>query len=184
MIYAIVDEIGTPRYVGQTTKPLSLRLSQHRSAAKINSRPLDIWLRGCPGASIVPLECNPVDKDEAERRWIAQMQISGLPILNLLSGGRKGSRGMRHSPEGRRRISEARCGKPLSPEHREKLSAAHTGVRLGDEHRAAIGRGGKGRKASPEVRANMSAAKMGDRNPMSAKQRAARAARLQGGDAL
>lgn len=178
VIYALVDECGVPRYVGQTQKRLSSRLSQHQSVARSGRRPLDVWLRSCPAASIVPLEVAPPDPDEAERRWIVQMRAGGVKLLNLAAGGRRGPTGLTHTPEVRARIATARRGKPLSQEHREKLSASHSGVSLGPEHRAAIGRGGKGRVFSPTHRERLRAGKVGDLNPMSARRRAER----EGGD--
>lgn len=183
-VYAIVDEFGTPRYVGQTSVSLRLRLQQHRSAAKRKQRPLDVWLRDYPAASIIVLQNNPGDADECERRWIKQMRDGGVPLLNLYDGGRRSPTGLRHTEGVRRRISEARKGKPLTEAHRAKLSAAHTGVPLGESHREAIGNGARGLKRSEETRGRMSASKRGSLNPMSAEQRAERARRLAGGDAL
>lgn len=170
VIYALADEIGQPLYVGQTTKSLSLRLSQHRSTGIASD-----------GDSIVPLEISPEDPDEAERRWIAQLRAGGWVLRNRELGGRRGARGITHTVEARARISEAHRGKSLSVEHRAKLSAAHKGVPLSPEHRAAIGRGGSGLKRSDESRTRLSAAKTGELNPMS---RANRERRAQGGDAL
>lgn len=183
LIYALVDEGGTPRYVGQTAKRLSTRLSQHLSASRRSYRPLDAWLRSCPNVSIIPLEVNPLDSDEAERKWIRQMREGGVPLLNLYDGGRRAPTGQVHTPETRAAISAARSGKGLSEDHRSKLSAAHSGVPLGAEHRQAIGRGARGTTRTPEWRARLSASKTGDRNPMSRARRAERAAK-EGGDAL
>lgn len=184
VIYALVDELGTPRYVGQTAKLLSTRLSQHVSAARSGRRPLDDWLRSYPHAAIVPLEVNSPDVDAAERKWIRQMREGGVPLLNLYDGGRRSPTGLVHSDEARAAISAARSGKKLSLEHREKLSAAHAGVPLAAEHREAIGRGGRGLVRSPESRARLSASKTGDLNPMSRAKRAERALAKEGGDAL
>lgn len=194
VVYALVDEFGSPRYVGQTSKSLHLRLSQHHSFARNGTRALDSWLRACPDATIVPLEVDPPDVDAAERRWIAQMRLSpALSLLNLHDGGRRAPSGLVHTDEVRARISAARKGKPLSPDHRAKLSAAHTGVPLSEAHREAIGRGSAnrdykerpGRRGfvfSAETRAKMSAAKMGEANPMTKAKRAERA-RMAEGDA-
>lgn len=160
-IYAIVDEFGTPRYVGQTSYSLRDRLFRHQAYARTGSRPLDVWLRSCADVTIVPLEAvtGQTAADEAERRWIRQMREGNVPLLNIADGGRRAKAGWHQSDEAKRRIGEARRGKPLSAEHRAKLSAAHTGVPLGAEHRAAIARGGKQRRLrSPEVRARMSQA--------------------------
>jgi hypothetical protein len=184
VIYALVDEIGTPRYVGQTAKLLSTRLSQHHSAARSGSRSLDTWLRSCPAASIIPLEVSPPDVDAAERKWIQQMRGGGVSLLNLYDGGRRSPTGQVHSQETRAAISAARTGKALSLEHRAKLSAAHKDVPLAPEHRAAIGRGASGRAHSPETRARLSEARKGDLNPMSRAKRAERARAERGGDAL
>jgi len=174
VIYALVDELGQPRYVGQTAKPLRHRFARHLSNARGRSRPLDEWLRATPYASIVPLEVNPVEADEAERRWIRQMREGGVPLLNVYDGGRRAPTGLRHTAEARRRIGDARRGRSLSEDHRRKLSEAHSGVPLSPEHRAAIGRGGRGLVMSPEARENIAAAKRGQKNPMSRTSRALR----------
>ena len=173
-IYALVDEWGGPRYVGQTTLTLAQRLARHLASSRSRHRELDRWVRSCPGVSIVPLEVNPRDADEAERRWIRNMRTGGINLLNRSDGGRRAATGLRHTAETRARLSEARRGKPLSAEHRRKLSAAHRGVALSEEHREAIGRGGKGRIVTPEQRENMARVKRGQANPMSRTNRAKR----------
>lgn len=177
VIYALVDEIGVPRYVGQTNKRLATRLSQHFSLARNGpwNRPLDAWLRACPTATIIPLEVNPGNSNERERHWIKQMRAGGIDLLNITPGGN--GEGHRRSADVVEKTASKRRGRPISDEHRSKLSVAHTGVPLSAAHKAAIGRGTASVPRTPEWNRNISEAKRGDRNPMSAKNRAARTAR-------
>lgn len=70
-------------------------------------------------------------------------------------------KGLKRSPEARRRMSASAVGRIVSDATRAKQSAQRRGVPKSPEHRKNIGLAHLGMKRSPEARANMSAAKIG-----------------------
>ena len=76
-LYAVND--GRPRYIGQTTKPVTVRLTQHLLAARRGrSTPLCRWLRATLAAGF-PIKAHtmqtrvpPADLGFFERYWMAQ----------------------------------------------------------------------------------------------------------------
>ncbi len=102
--------------------------------------------------------------DAAERAWIAHLLAMGCRLCNMTPGGEGQPlgyqpteetlaklRSYRHSPETRKKLSEAARGRVKSPETRAKMAAAATG-RPGTF---------KGRKHTTESLARMSAAQKG-----------------------
>lgn len=80
------------------------------------------------------------------------------------SGEKNHFYGKTHSPEVKKRMSEAKKGKPgpkLSPEARAKIAAANTGRKMSDEARAKMRTAWIGREITDEWRANMSKARKG-----------------------
>lgn len=65
-------------------------------------------------------------------------------------------RGRTHTPETRRKLSEARMGKPLSKEHRNKLSKAKLGKCLSTETKRRISETKMGHVVSEETRERIS----------------------------
>lgn len=84
------------RYIGQTSRLLSVRLSQHLSTG--SDTPVARWIRGelAKGRSIhiQPLEKNAVHA-KAEVRWIALFKASGAKLLNCNAGGGGGQAGIK-----------------------------------------------------------------------------------------
>lgn len=187
IIYGLVDaDTLELRYVGQTIRPLEVRLRRHR-AARGNSH-LRNWLAKRP-VSIIALERNPADLDAAEIRWIAAMRAEGARLLNLTDGGEGGTfTGRTHTIESRAKMAVAHTGLKHTPETRARMSNTsaghhrHTaasreklrGAALGRTHSletraklrvASLGnQNWLGRKHTPEARARMRAAKMGNQN--------------------
>ena len=76
-----------------------------------------------------------------------EKELIGLyhPKGNLTQGG-EGVSGYKHTPETRRKMSEARKGKPLSDETRCKMSEVKKGKPLSDEHKRKMSEAQKGEK--------------------------------------
>lgn len=75
--YATAD--GRPRYIGQTTKPVDIRVAQHFGEARRGSRtPVATWIRAQTDASlevrahILPAAVVPGDRSLFERCWMNQ----------------------------------------------------------------------------------------------------------------
>jgi hypothetical protein len=92
-VYALSpsENPNTVRYIGQTSKTLDERLSQHKSTSA--STPVALWIRSeiAKGHSIIiqALEKN-APLNDAEVRWIALFKGSGAKLLNCNRGGAGG----------------------------------------------------------------------------------------------
>lgn len=159
------------RYIGQTVKPLSYRLSEHAWATRRGDTVYrarwmrSVWARGAQ-VLIVPLES--VTRDGSgdlgwllstkEMLWIAFGHALGLRLTNATLGG-EGTLGFRHTPETRAKQSAAALGRPKSEEHRAAMSAARAGEKRGpysEAHRAAISAAKMGHEVSEEARKKIS----------------------------
>lgn len=89
-VYALKDETGAIRYVGQTRCPLIVRLGYHLKRASETGSPVERWLVGRT-PEIVMLEKKAVwDVDEV--LWIERLRLAGENLLNVTRGGRDASR--------------------------------------------------------------------------------------------
>jgi hypothetical protein len=110
---------------------------------------------------------------EQEIKLIAEL-ADGHDLLNCTSGG-EGRLGVKHSPEARKKMSEA-AKNNLTPERRIQLSEATKGKSLSTEHKAKISQGVKKamthdvrekisesskKRMTPERRAGLSQAMLG-----------------------
>ena len=136
IIYGLIDGNTLElRYVGQTIKTPEARLTKHYHS---NRNPhLYNWLRST-NVNVVVLERDPVDLDEAERRWISDMRAQGALLLNITDGG-GGTLGHQHTPATRIKMSIAKRGVKRCPptvEVRAKISAGMRGKQnmLGRKH--------------------------------------------------
>ena len=165
IIYGLIDtKTMELRYVGQTVLSLNERFKRHMKLLSPNIQ-FNNWLRAADVSAIV-LERDPIDLNEAEMCWIADMREQGAKLLNLTDGG-YGARGYIFTPEARAKISVALKGKQnakgctRSAETRAKIGAAHKGRVLNPEHRAKLSAANMGHKHSAEIRAKISAAHVG-----------------------
>ena len=92
----------------------------------------------------------------------------GFDLINGTEGGDgAGTGGVKHTPEGRKKMSDTHKGKPKTPEHREKLSLANLGKKLTPEQMAnRVSCKGQnnpmfGKKHSEETKAKIRAANFG-----------------------
>ena len=168
IIYGLVDtDTMELRYVGQTTQSLAKRFNAHMRLRSSNIH-LNNWLRTADVSAIV-LERIPVDLDEAEMCWIADMRAAGTRLLNITDGG-GGINGYTHSAKSRAKMSIANTGRVVSDTHKTKLSTAAMGHSVNAETRAKISVAMRGKQhamghiCSIEARAKISAAKMSNQN--------------------
>jgi group I intron endonuclease len=153
-VYKITNAINGKKYVGQTTMRLSKRFTDHVCAAKSGSTSIihnAIRKYGRDAFKIELLEeCQSLEKlDEAERRWIAELNTIAPNGYNIEEGGCR-NRGslceatraklrevQRHrSPEWQEKIRQA--ARNRSPEWRKKLSESHKGLRPTPKQLAAL----------------------------------------------
>jgi hypothetical protein len=142
LIYALTDDAGEIRYIGQTCRSVEYRLYEHVRSAKSGTKwPVSYWIRKllAEGKSpkTVVIETVPPTGDwrEAETTHIA-LHRQGGRLLNLSDGG-DGTRGVKHSSATRAAISAAakatgrkppgNAGRVFSAEARARMSAAHMG---------------------------------------------------------
>lgn len=165
-----MDDTGNIRYVGKTTRTLEIRLKDHvRAASSKNKirRHVSRWIMTLASLpTIIAVEINPPDLDEAERAWIKECRDAGFDLCNLNDGG-GGNAGYKITEEGRANIREAARRRDPEVVRRAKaaVSAKLKGRKFSEEQRANMSRGsmGKpgtftGRKHSPETLTRMSEA--------------------------
>ena len=151
IIYGLVDNSTMElRYVGQTRKPLHVRFKRHMKLLSPNVH-FNNWLRIADVSAIV-LERDPINLNEAEMCWIADMRAAGARLLNMTDGG-GGCQNYKHTLEICAKISAAMMGK------QNGLGYKHTA-----EVRAKISVASRSR--SIETRAKLSAASMGNHNAL------------------
>jgi hypothetical protein len=163
-IYGLCDpETGEVRYIGKTTRVLTVRLSAHMSSTRRGGRThRDNWMRslGAPPGIRPILVVEGATGAEMEQRVIAMYRGRGARLTNLTDGG-EGTPGIVRSAEWRAKLSVALRGRKMSPEMRAKLSAERRGRPISPEHRAKMVAGLRGHYCSPETRAKIGAAHRG-----------------------
>ncbi|MCD2443190.1 NUMOD3 motif protein [Agromyces sp. SYSU K20354] len=172
-------ESGEFRYVGLTTKSVTIRERQHFKAAESGRRknPFHDWLKkhGRDHAIAVPLAVVTTNLDDlgaAEREWISRLRRDGHRLLNLAEGGR-GSKGHVWTEEQRKAAGDRARGRPTGV-HRFGPDAPMWGRTHSDEQKAKWSAMRKGTNAGPE---NPNFGKFGSEHPsyghtMSAESRA------------
>jgi len=127
-IYAAICLITGKVYVGQTTRGVARRLRGHGDAARTGSSlPFHRALRkyGQENFQFEVVEhCASLeDLNAAETRWIAELGAFGRGGYNCTTGGE----GFEMGVATRKRMSEARIGKPTSKAHKDALRVAMRG---------------------------------------------------------
>lgn len=86
IVYALSDELGDIRYVGQTRCQPERRFKFHMRDARLSpERPLSRWLLEEP-RQITVLDDN-ATWDVSEIIWIDRLRSAGLDLFNQLRGG-------------------------------------------------------------------------------------------------
>lgn len=146
LIYGLCDpRTQQCRYIGQSVKGLS-RPRQHRLASNLkDSSHKNNWIKQLKAAGltyyvkVLEIVEDPATLNDVESFWIAQARGLGWPLTNVCPGGGT-TRGTKHSPEARKKMSEAGRGVPKTPEHVAKVAAAHRGMKRSREARLRISR--------------------------------------------
>lgn len=175
IIYLITNKINGNQYVGQTTQLLRTRIIQHKSGIRKSSA-INGALRkyGSENFSFSILGQYSIieDLDNAEEYFIQYYNCLYPNGYNLKAGRinfrqteevkRKISEANRNpSAETRKKMREAKLGKPLSESHKKKLSELHKARVWNPEHRKKQHLAQFGRKVSEETRQKISAANKG-----------------------
>ncbi|MGW4981950.1 hypothetical protein [Streptomyces mirabilis] len=162
-VYALVDESGTVRYVGQSANA-RVRTGKHRWDALHNladGRPVAAWLRSLDATPTVRVlaTVDAADAVTVENRWIRQLRRDpAAQLLNLRPyEDLAGLPGVDPAAEARMRWSLARVP---SAQPRARVSAVLRGHRVSAETRRRIGLATRGRPKSPAHRAAISAGVM------------------------
>lgn len=136
-IYLLVDQDGTPRYVGKSGV-LDRRIYTHRYDHE--------WF----GGYFVLEWTTPATWREREGFWIAYFRRLGFPLENKNNGGSGELPGAKRPPEVCANVSKALTGRKLSASHRASISRGQLGRVLPFEHRKALSVALTGKKKSPE----------------------------------
>ena len=141
-------------YIGQTVRSMTIRLNQHRTAAKRGS-PLAVhcaWRKyGEPSVSIIGEYAN---QDELHAAEIAAIRDEGTLSPNGYNVGFGGETAPSKSPEVRAKIGAKSKGRvPNTPEERSAIARA---CWQSDEYRANQSDAQKAKWQNPEYRAMMS----------------------------
>jgi hypothetical protein len=157
-VYALVDESGIVRYVGQSANSKA-RASRHRSDALHNhqdTRPLAAWLRSLDAAPTVLLlaRVDAADAETVEDAWIRRLRrdpaaslfnlrpyepLDDLPGVDPAAVTRVAvSLARPMTDQHRQRIAETLTGHLVDGATRRRIGAVHAGRPKSAEHRAAI----------------------------------------------
>lgn len=169
-VYALSDpQTGDVRYVGQTSRSLRRRLTEHVQDIKRSKRYSSNWIRSLgdiqPLIELIEEFDDQIKCDEAEQFYIDYFRSLGFKLTNLTGGGkgvirdvvvtdkmrettRRTHLGVKRSDKTRAKISAARLGTkmpPRSQETRDKISTIHKGKTVAADSRVLMSkaRGGK-----------------------------------------
>jgi group I intron endonuclease len=164
LVYLITNTVNGKRYVGKTQRGLHRRWREHCDSARQDSRYLIHRAIQKYGATaftreaVAEAESLP-DLNRLECEWISRLGTIAPGGYNLTRGG-EGVAGP--AQETRKRMSDAKRGKPLSPEHCRKIGLAVRGRVFTAEHRRKIG--DANRNPSEETRRRKGIAHLGNTN--------------------
>lgn len=164
-VYVVTNAVTSRQYVGMTMQPLRKRWTAHLRAARDGVK--TALYRAIRKHGVEQFEIQPFASaftreglGELESLVIKQLGSKAPRGYNLTDGG-EGVIGL--PPE-----SRARCGRrgyKHTPEARRRISEASKGHGVGEAQRAAIGAAHKGKSLTPEHRAKLAAAKLGRSMP-------------------
>jgi hypothetical protein len=128
-VYGLREKGKDVRYIGQTVKPLSRRLTEHYVAANKFHCRLQKWIR-----SVVARKCEieiyPIVENailhETERMVISEHRKKGIDLVNLTDGG-EGTKNFVISDEHRKIVGEANRKRIFTEEDRKNISLRHKG---------------------------------------------------------
>lgn len=160
-------------YIGQTIRPLNIRVSQHICDAKAR-RFITAFYNALISYGINSFDISIIDTandhdtlNEKEKYWIKKENCIAPNGYNLTDGGASGSRSL----ESRIRIGNAQRGKKLTEEHKQKIREKlkgrkpwNTGIKMTEaqiKSHIGIPSRKKGKALSFETRKKISQSKKG-----------------------
>ena len=155
LVYAWLDEKGSPFYVGRTNC-LKTRNRHHQWRMNIGItlpkyNKLRKLIREGHTWNIKVLE-NGIDKkdiNDREIHWIAYWKKQpGIKLYNLTDGGE----GANFTPEQHKAMAEKRRGQKRTPETRKRMSEARMGMKFSKEHKKNLSKARKTRITTQETR--------------------------------
>lgn len=138
------------RYVGKTNNPSKRLKDGHIPSSKGGSTHTAHWIAKLLSEGVRPfmviVDSFQTDEQalEAERRWIPHYRASGADLTNATEGG-EGMAGYTPTDETRKRLGDARRGKPQSKECIEKRAARLRGMKRTEEQRKRMSESAKAR---------------------------------------
>lgn len=174
LIYLTTNLVNNKTYVGQRTLKNNSGDSTYLGSGRLIKAAIKKYGRENFSRQTLIIIESRKEADEYEKQFIEMYRLFGKCQYNIADGGHgsNGNRGIPHTEEHKKRISEAQKGKqrhPLTEEHKEKIRQAMLGRKCpwatGHAHseasKAKISAAKKGVKFSAEHRAKLSAAAKG-----------------------
>ena len=169
IIYRLFNKATGKAYIGQTVRPLKVRVYWHKYSAKNGH--VSFIHRAINKYGIDAFECEQIDTaeskkelNEKEKFWIKELNTLAPAGYNFTPGGTGGATmaGRKHSPETIKKMSEAHKGNK-NPFYGRK----HTKRTKTKMSNALQGNGfAKGMRHTEAFKKKKGAAWMGDNNPM------------------
>lgn len=169
LIYAFVDDLGKPFYVGKTYN-LEKRLKEHLyEVKKDNNLPKYNKIRKLLKDNIqiedlIKILENNIDFEvinEREIYWISKLKSEGYKLKNLTDGG-EGA--INTIPGLSEKLKNLKTGKKLSKETKEKISNSKKGKKFTEEHKINLSISRKKRITKDETRIKASKTSKGNIN--------------------
>lgn len=162
VIYKIENKLNGKIYVGQTSRTLKERISEHLRKGRLSYIDRAIRYYGIENFFVEIIEhCGTVEElNEREIFWIAELNCKFPNGYNLTDGG-EGSNGYKATPEISAKLSLMRKGRKNTPEQRAKISAKLKGKIFDEETKAKISKSKMGHSVSEETRKKLRAANLG-----------------------
>jgi len=203
IIYKATNIVNGKVYIGKTKRTLKKRKSEHAFMAKVKDKRTAFQIAILEHGGVNAFKWEQIDTAETEaelnakeKHWIAHYKADNPQFgYNIFEGGI----GAKHTPETRRKISEANKGrisgmkgkhlteesrrklseaaKNRSPEILRKISESLKGKPKPEEHRRKLSEAHKGKTLSPEHRQKMSEAQKGRKHTEETKRKISAAQR-------
>ena len=153
-VYALIDPMyDSIKYIGQTTKDLSQRLSKHiYDAKRENKTKVHKWIKNLLSIGMEPsilLVKENAIWNKSEIFYINRFKETGIELLNMTEGG-DGLVGLIRTQEHKNKISKANTGKIRSEECKLQKSIALKGRKLTQKWKDKISLALKGKPKAPE----------------------------------
>lgn len=163
-IYKILNKINGKFYIGSAVN-IETRWRRHKYDLNSNKHHNEhlqrAWIKYWNvNFEFVIIElCEKEKLIEREQSWLNFLQPFKIEIGYNLTPTAGNSKGVKHTVETRKRMSEAK--QKMTKETKEKMRLINLGKKLSTEHRAKISAGLEGRIHSPETRLKISQSNKG-----------------------